>query len=176
MTTPIPPSWLPEIVPFSGDWGIFINKLYSIFEKDFKLTRPIHAGRSVLHDSRKEPSDGYGFEEGFWHLTTKDELIYDSKTRTNRKNRVPDFRHAERLPWCSPLINSSAKPEVLTWEYQEENGQIRTYIWLRDQDYVAILRPWETVKYGTVWMLVTAFYLDYNNARTNMQIKYERRK
>lgn len=52
----------------------------------------------------------------------------------------------------------------------------RTYIWLREHDYVAILRPWETRNYGTVWMLVTAFYLDYSNARANMQLKYDARK
>jgi len=176
MTAPTSPTWLPAIVPYSSDWERFIRALYAIFEADFKHSKPLHSGRAVWHDARKEAGDDYGFEEGFWHLTTKDEWIYDAKTHTKQKERVPDFRRSERLPWCHPLIDHSGDPSVLLWEYAEEKGEIRTYIWLREHDYVAILRPWETRNCGTVWMLVTAFYLDYSNARANMQLKYDARK
>lgn len=176
MSAPARPDWLPAHLPFTGDWDAFIRTLYAVFEADFKHRRPVHAGRPVWHDGRKDPGDTYGFEEGFWHLTTKDEWIYDPKTRTRRKERVPDFRRSERLPWCNPIITHSGDASIRTWEYQEENGQIRTYIWLRDHDYVAILRPWQTRNHGSVWMLVTAFYLDYKNAKTNMELKYARRK
>ncbi len=170
------PVWLPDYIPFKGDWKRFIRTLYAIFETDFKRSKPSYKGRMVWHDRRKDSTDGFGFEEGFWHLTTKDEWIYDPQIRKERKERVPDLPRSERLPWCRPMIDHSGDASVLTWEYEEKNGQVRTYIWLRKHDYVAILRPRKTRDYGTVWMLVTAFFLDYRNARTNMQLKYERRK
>ena len=169
------PAWLPAQIPFGGDWDTFIRTLYKIFERDFKQSNPSHKGKAVWHDRRKDPSDGYGYEEGFWHLTTKDEWVYDQTTRTNRRDRVPDLRRSERLPWCRPVLDHSADSSILAFNHKENNGQIRTYIWLKDWDYVVILRPWKTRKYGTVWMLVTAFFMDYRNARNNMRLKYNNR-
>lgn len=170
------PDWLPDLIPFNGDWDGYVRRLYSIFEAELKNSSIQYAGKRVWIDARKDSDDAYGFEEGFWHLTTKDEIIYDRVRRTKRKERVPDFRRAERLTWCRAVIINSSDPRVLCWQYEEEFGQIREYLWLKDHDYVVILRPWETRKFGTVWMITTAYHLDYSNSKENMQLRYESRK
>lgn len=96
--------------------------------------------------------------------------------RTKRKERVPDFRRAERLAWCRAVILNSADPRVLCWQHEEEFGQTREYLWLKEHDYVVILRPWNTRKFGTVWMITTACHLDCSNSKENLQLKYESRK
>lgn len=170
------PDWLPEIIPFDGDWDDYLRQLYAIFESDFKNTSLQHAGRRVWYDSRSGDDDRHSFEEGFWHLTTKDEIINDHARRTKRKERVPDFRRAERLTWCRAVIQHASDPAVLCWTYEEEFGQVREYLWLKEHDYVVILRPWQTRKFGAVWMITTAYHLDYPNAKANLLSKYEARK
>ena len=170
------PKWLPETIPAGGDWDGFIRRAYEIFTRDFKESCPRHAGKMVWFDKRRfDPKDKYGFEEGFWHLTTKEESFYDQATSTRKKDRVHDPRRAERVPWCRPVLENADDSEVLLWKYREKQGEVRAYIWLRDHDYVVILRPWPTKHFQTVWMLVTAFYIDYRNTRNNLELKYKNR-
>lgn len=176
MTTMAAPAWLPSTIPAGADWDNFIRRAYEIFERDFKQSCPRHVGKLVWFDKRRlDPDDKYGFEEGFWHLTTKEQSYYDQVARTHKKERVHDPRRSERLPWCRPVIENTDDGEVLLWRYREQHGEIRTYVWLQKHDYVAILRPWPTKRFQTVWMLVTAFYVDYRNTRSNLELKFKNR-
>ena len=89
------PHWLPSIVTVDGEWNHVLSILYGIFDKDIKQAKRFIQGKPVWWDRRI--LEGEQYEEGFWHLISKD----DQKT----KDRLFDPRRAERLPWCGPYNN-----------------------------------------------------------------------
>ena len=70
-------------------------------------------------------------EEGFWHLVTRD----DKETG----ERLLETPRAKRLAWCRATIDHCGEAEVLVFDYLEGNGKVRTYLWVKDCDYVVIL-------------------------------------
>jgi len=164
------PDWLPDLVDTNGEWSEVVARLYAIFERDFKRGRPIWKGRQIWWDSRRDANDPY--ERGFWHLIT----TVDRQTN----DRLPDFRRAERLAWCAAVITHCDDPSVLEWEYREGDGRIRSYLWLRDLDFVVILeKDARCDKTKGTWfevaMLITAYYVDGEGSRRRLQSKYDRR-
>lgn len=167
------PEWLPAIVSVDGNYDEVITFLYSIFKKDFIDNQPCYKSMPIWHDRQKEDKEQY--EEGFWHLVTRD----------FRKNvdRLFDPRRAERLPWCSPTINNSNDSSVKAWDHKDQR-RTTTYIWLEEFDYVVMLQI-KTLKArrdGTgvrasrkVAFLVTAYHVDGESVRRSLQRKYEKR-
>jgi len=158
------PDWLPEIVSINGEWAEVLSRLYKIFEQDFKYTERTFQGILVWWD--RQILQGEHYEEGFWHLITKEQA--------KRKDRLFDPRRAERLPWCGPTISHSNDKSVKVWDFKENNGRIRTYIWLENWDYVIILQKRRHRK-GLLAFLITAFYVDGDSSRRSMRIKFEKR-
>lgn len=154
------PSWLPEMVSCDGEWNRVLISLYRIFEQDFKESKRFFEGRPVWWD--KTVLKGEKYEEGFWHLVSKD---------TEYSGRVPDFRRAERLPWCGPSITHSEDIWVKVWDYLEGTGRLRTYLWLEELDYAIVLEKRKQKK-GEIAFLVTAFYVDGESSRRNLNKKY----
>lgn len=152
--------WLPPILSLSGTWEQIVSTLYSIFEKDFKRARPSFQDHKVLWDRRILPNQSY--EEGFYHLISID----DQSTG----ERIPDFRRAERLPWCAPTITHSNDNAVKVWDYLEGKGQIRTYVWLEEGDYCIVLEKLK-IQVRKRAMLITAFYVDGPSRRRNLRNK-----
>jgi hypothetical protein len=171
------PAWLPPRIPFAGDWRVFVEALYLVFTKDFKGCWPRFRTFPVWHD-RRVFDDGDGKEEGFWHLVQKDQWIYNTKTRRKEKERLPEFERAGRLPWARPIIDHENAVEVTVWDYDNETPKgkvVRTYIWLKDHDYVVILERQKKDK-GDVFMLITSFYLDFEGKRRDLESRYEGRR
>lgn len=158
------PSWLPEIVSVDGEWGHVLASLYAIFSRDFKQTKRSFQGKPVWWDLKILPGEQY--EEGFWHLITKQDQ--------NASDRLFDPRRAERLPWCGPAISNSHDSVLKIWNYKEANGRLRTYVWLHRWDYVVILEKRQQ-RIGEVAFLITAFYVDGESKRRNLEKKYEKR-
>jgi hypothetical protein len=156
--------WLPPMLALSGTWDKIVSDLYGIFEKDFKQGKPKFQHYMVWWDQRV--LSGQRFEEGFWHLITRDDK--------DTGERIPDFRRAERLPWCAPVIINSDDSSINVWDYQESRRQIRTYVWLTDKDYCVIL---ERLRRHTqaVAMLVTAFHVDGPSQRRSLRVKLEKK-
>lgn len=172
------PPWLPPIVPFTGNWDVFIRTLYAIFEIDFKKPWLHFRTFPVWHDRRIDPKDKYGFEEGFWHLVSRDEWVWNPKLRRKEKERLPELDRASRLPWGRPIIEHETVVEVLAWDFDEATKwgtAVRTYIWLKDHDYVVILERRQKNK-GDVFILVTSFLVDFEGKRRDLQSRYERRR
>jgi hypothetical protein len=154
-----PPAWLPGMQDCSGVWADVVVILFAVFDNDFRSASPRFQGLPIWWDRRIEIGEKY--EEGFWHLITRDDPL---------AGRVPDFRRAERLPWCQPTLRHDTEPEVSIWSYKEGGGQIRTYVWLRDFDYVVILQRRSTRR-GDVMVLVTAYYVDGPSSRRSLDRK-----
>lgn len=158
------PDWLPDIVGVDGEWVEVLSRLYQIFETDFiKVQRSLGA-LPVCWDIHVLPGGKY--EEGFWHLISKD----DKET----KERLFDPRRAERLPWCGPTISHFDEIAVKVWVFKEPNKRLRTYLWLENWDYTIILEKRGHI-IGPVAFLVTAFFVEGESTRRNLLKKYEKR-
>jgi hypothetical protein len=133
--------------------------LHAVFTRDFTVGRPCFRGLRLWWD-RRSGTDGY--EEGFWHLI--------SRTDERSGDRVPDYRRAERLCWCKPLIEHADEPGVVTWN-ADHQGKVRSYLWLQEEDYVVILAH----RAGDVAMLVTAYHVDGESTRRKLKRSYDSR-
>jgi len=172
------PAWLPAPIPFGGDWDTFVRTLYGIFEVDFKTSRPRFRGCAVWHDRRVEADDKFGFEEGFWHLISRDQWVFDRKTRRNEKQRLPELTRAGRLPWARPTIDYETDPVIRVWnsEAQTKRGpSVRTNLWIVDWDYHVVLERQATLKFGDVFMLITSYMVDMPGQREKLNRSYENR-
>jgi len=154
--------FLPPLLDLDGDWDEILARLYAVFVRDFKERQALHRGKKVIYNGRIN-ADGFGKEEGFWHVVTKD---YD-----NDSGRLIDYPRAKRLPWARPLMESSERPEIKVWQYKEGTSDkgVRTYVWAEEHDYALILQKKKNCFY---W--VTAFYVESWNIR-KLQRKYEKR-
>ena len=178
MTPTPPPSWLPELVPFRGDWDPFVRALYALFSIDFKSGRLRFRGRPVWYDRRVLPDDPNRYEEGFWHLVTRDDFVWNQAKRCNEKQRLPDLERAQHLPWGNPTVAHETEPEVLVWDFDEATRRgnvVRTYLWLRDWNYTVILEQ-QVKERGDIFMLITTFLVDAPGKHIDLESKYERRK
>lgn len=153
-------TWLPELYVVNPWTEKTIDDLYSIFLRDFIQNQLFYEEKQVWFFPEKENEK----ETIFWHLITKKELSVD--------DRLPDFRRAERLPWANPVINNAIYPEILNWDYEEGNGEIHTYLWLKDQDYLVILKKYKDSRRR----LLTAYWIEHENYKRKLQGKYENRK
>lgn len=101
-----------------------------------------------------------GKEAIFWHLTDKG----------RKPNRLPDTNRSARLSWVRPMLLRCPDPEILDWDV-EEDGVIKTYVWLKNHDFVVIMKRMPDGRRR----LLTAHYLDYSDMRDKLQKKYDRR-
>lgn len=158
------PTWLPECVSTDGEWDHVLGRLYGVFRQDFVVGKPRFMSREVWWERRVEQGDRY--EEGFWHLVTRIDR--------ERGERLLDPRRAERLPWCAPAITNANDNSVTVWDYREAKGNIRTYLWLQNGDYVVVLEK-KTIRRGEIAFLVTAFYVDGPGRRRALEHKHKKR-
>lgn len=173
------PAWLPDKLPYDGNWGKFLKALYAVFTADFKRGYLRFRGCPLWHIRRVYNEDNpHGYEEGFWHLVTRYEFVWVPAKRCKEKQRLPDIERARRLPWGRPTVEHEIEPEVLVWDFDEETRRgkvVRTYLWVRDCHYAVILER-QTKGIGEIFMLITAFLVDIPAKRADMESRYERRK
>jgi hypothetical protein len=156
------PDWLPGLLVTDGDWDTVVTSLYAVFCRDFKHDGPRLNGLPVSWDDRI--LDG-PYEEAFWHLITGND------PKTGQRLFEPD--RSKRLAWCGAVIRNADDAAVLQWVYREK-GQLRTYVWLKDFDYVVVLKGVPSSAPG-YYFLITGFHLTGDSQRRNMRRRYERR-
>lgn len=166
------PDWLPDMLCLDGDWNSTLARLYEVFERDIKNGRLLCDGMPVWYDRRVLVEDTYGYEEGFWHVVTKDE--WETRSGCKEKKRLPDFRRAERLPWLAPSVRHITESEVTFWQCSGKKGRTEIYIWLHDLDYVVVFAK-QDHRRGPVAFLMTAYYVEGGSSRRSLRKKYERR-
>lgn len=153
------PAWLPRLFPMSPWSEAVMEALYAIFRRDFVDNPANYRGFRVWFFPEKDR----GKEKIFWHLVEREDKAAGG--------RLADFRRAERLPWARPMLNNVGAPEILDWDYEESDGDIHTYIWLKDFDYLIVMKKYSNEQRR----LVTAYYIDYENTRKKLLKKYEKR-
>jgi len=153
------PDWLPDIFQVSSWQDDTFDLLYEIFQKDFITSQPFFRGINVWSFPEKED----GREKIFWHLT--------SRKDPTTGERLPDLRRSELLPWVRSMIEHPDEPEVLTWNYEEGDKDIHTYIWLHQFDFVVIMKKYPDGRRR----LITSFWIEYPRKKRELRKKYEER-
>lgn len=155
------PEWLPPLIclsDYGGDWECYEEVLYALFRKDFIDSKP-DLSRLQVEIAYNPLHKGKCFS--FWHVTSEGSV---------ENQRTPDFRRCERICWIRPMIENPDDPAIKIWDYREAPKKVRTYIWLKDFDYVVVLE-----KRSKAYFLVTAFCVSGNSTRSKLQRKYEQR-
>ncbi len=159
--------WLPQMEFFDdygNDWPSYEEALYSIFKADFIDSHPCY---KCLRVAVKHYPKEYGKEEAFFHTTCKD-YIGDGE-------RVPDFRRCERIRWVRAFIeNYDCDPSlceecdgVKVWNEPYKSRE-RVHILLAEERYMVVLE-----KRDDFFLLITAFYFDYEHALEKQLKHYE---
>lgn len=172
------PEWLPEILDVDPWKAETYEYLYSIFCANIRDYNLLYYGNSVWTFNELED----GKETIFWHLTTRKEKakpiprhkrrFYPAdQTHDPTGERLPDHRRCERLNWVRPLIENADDQEVLTWDYEEGDGKIKTYVWLKDYDFVVIMKKYS----NNTRRIITSFYIDKPWLRKDLEKRYDKR-
>ena len=104
-------------------------------------------------------------------IPRRKQKFYPEEQADTDTKRQPDLRRCERLPWVKPLIEHPSAPEILAWDYEEGDRTIKTYIWIKDHDFVVIMKKYP----GGKRRLITAFYVDMEYKRGDFKRKYDNR-
>jgi|APMed6443717190_1056831.scaffolds.fasta_scaffold14616_2 hypothetical protein len=171
------PDWLPEMASVNPWSAATYELLYEIFCRDIRDANLKYTGHDVWIFRDMED----GKEKIFWHLTSREKKaekiprrkrkFFPADQETTEPERLPDMRRCERLPWVKPLIEHPAEPEVLAWDHEEGDGTIKTYVWIRDYDFVVIMKKFPDGKRR----LITSFYVDSGYKRDDFERKYANR-
>ena len=86
-------------------------------------------------------------------------------------DRLPDLRRSARLPWVRPMMDNCNQPEILAWDYEEGDRTIKTYVWLKGQDFLVLMKKY---KDGSR-RLITSYYVDQPHTRRSLLKKHGKR-
>jgi hypothetical protein len=160
------PNWLPELVPFDGDWNQlsnYIDLVYGYFCDDFvrRWPPPFQGARVSL---RRHP-EFEGKSASFWHLVTKGKI---------EESRYPVIERCERICWPRPVLEHAATdPTLHIWKNRRGSDQ-RMLIALPDFEYVVVLQERRDAKDGHVFfLLLTAYPLELAHEREKMKAECE---
>jgi len=168
----VKPDWLPALEPVTGEIAAVIGRLYAIFHRDVTLGHLLLRQSEIWWDRRPTEVFGFTFEEGFWHVVSRDYFVWTPAGRERKRDF--DSPRAERLPWFAPTIGHVGVTDVTIWDYLEADRKVSTYIWLKDWDYLILLRK-RPQRRGDVYFLITAYHVDGPASRAKLQRKYEKR-
>lgn len=154
------PVWLPSMFVMSPWSDEVMEHLYAIFRADFVANPVTYQGFQVWFFPEMER----GKELIFWHLVEREDPPRSG-------NRLPDFRRAERLPWARPLLLNHTDQAVLAWDFEEAASDVRSYVWLKDLDYVVVMKRYP----DGARRLITAYWIDYESKRKTLRSKHARR-
>jgi hypothetical protein len=141
--------WLPPLMEFNeygGDWNVYLEAIYAVFEKDFVKSKPSFRGQRL---GLKRFPEYEGKEATFWHMTSEGSIEME---------RIPDMRRCERIQWPRPVIEHEADPELLVWVEPHGANDNRIHIYLPAERYLVVLA--DRGNYILPW---TAFYIEYEN-------------
>jgi len=155
------PPWLPAILSVEPWCDAVVEALYVVFDRDFRRSRPLLDGKEVHYFQNVRPD---GKEDIFWHLIT-------TEVDERRTARTPDVPRAARLPWVRCLIEHCAENEVRLWDYREHTGDVKTYIWFVDGDFLIIFKRLKDDRRR----LLTSFFILYGDYRRKLEKKYKKR-
>lgn len=169
------PNWLPALIQvFPWPHNMF-DILYGIFCREIRDVHFLYLGHDVWFFRDQED----GKEAMFWHLTSRKPSTIPRRKRkffaaddaVESDERVPDYPRCERLSWVRPVTENAQDAVVLAWDYREDDGSVHSYAWLKDENFVVVLKK---MRDGTR-RLITSYYVDFESKRKSFERKYNDR-
>lgn len=153
-------SWLPELLPFTGNWEEYVKVIYDIFCNDFIKSRPIFRDKLIYIGEGRLLN---GKELTFWHII--------SEGRTEEE-KLPDLRRCERIRWPRQIIDHCTDPRIKIWENERQGSQgrgmqKRLCLWLEDADYLVVLSDRKRF-----YLLCTAYPIYGRRRREHLKKEY----
>ncbi len=154
----VAPEWLPPLVLFSdsgGNWGAYLDAIYTWFRQDFVDSKPTFQGQRL--GLKRHPMTG-GKEATFWHMIQEGKVEVD---------RTPDLRRCERIRWPRQIIDHNTDPTIKIWRNQRDNEN-RVCLWFEQENYLVILA--DRGDYILPW---TAYLVTQPHQQRKLQREYE---
>lgn len=164
-------NWLPDLLKYDNIYPnleVYDDAVYTIFKHDFIDTTPTIFGLNI--GIRKNPPVN-GREQTYYHITSKD--------YNHSKNRTLDLLRCERIRWVRQIIEHFNCHDKLcfdcdgikTWSALHSKNQKRIKILFAEERYIVILE-----KRSTYYLLITAYYLEYNHVIRKLLKEFEKAK
>ncbi len=155
-------NWMKLVFPnliylndFNGNFQIYLNTVYLIFENDFIKTQPQYEGLKVA--VRKYPEVD-GLHRTFYHITHEGE---------DEKNRTPDMRRMERIRFPRFVIDNNTHPEILIWKNTRGNDE-RILLFNENENYIVVLSERKEF-----YLFITAYYVETEHRKKALLKEYE---
>ncbi|MEI6553557.1 MAG: oxidoreductase [bacterium] len=146
----------PEIFPYNGEWGVYLENIHQIFldtlvnKQIIFCDLPVYLKKNPLYKDKSFT---------FWHLISEGE---------KEQERTPDFRRCERLSWIHWIIkNVKTNKDISCWE-NKRGSNTHVVIWFDIESYVIIL-----AKRNGYYLLKTAYMVEPHRANTLRKEKTE---
>lgn len=140
MGEPLPP--LVELSDFEGDWELYLENLYELFEANI-VDQNLTIRGLPLKFKYSPPTDNKGFS--FWHLISEG---------GDETNRTPDLRRCERILWVAWVIRNFGKDENIRWFENKRGVDQNLVLWYFPQKYVVVV----SIR-SSYYLLKTAYIL-----------------
>ena len=136
-----------------------IEFLYKIFKNDFIDNHTFLANKVYIDPKKDDIERSINKPKIYWHIVS----------RKNRGRRFLDRNRASRLHWIKLIILNYQNNSIKLFYYYEDNGYIRLYLWLHQENFAVILQ-----KIGRdSSYVVTSFYIDNQRKRDIFEKKYQ---
>lgn len=147
----------PELIflnDYRGNFDLYFNAVYQIFETDFIKTQPCYENHKV--SVRKYPEVD-GIHRTFYHITHQGE---------DEKNREPDIRRMERIRFPKFVIEHYSHNDILIWKNTRGSDK-RIVLFNEKENYILILS--QRKEY---YLFVTAYYIETEHRKQKLLKEY----
>lgn len=143
------------LVNFKGDFQIYFEAVYRIFENDFIRKSFDYEGKNVT--VRKYPLVD-GIHRTFYHITHQGD---------DKNNRTPDFRRMERIRFPKFVIDNNKHPDILIWK--NTRGRDERIVLLNEKEnYIVVL-----TERSNFYLLITAYLIEKEHRKRKLLQEYE---
>jgi hypothetical protein len=150
--------WLPEIIPFDGNWEEYEDSLYQSYSRLYQNDDLYYSGQKV-----REKYDPAINKKSctFWHIISEGE---------EESERTPNFERCARIAWPRAIIQNCDDPAVSVWVEPRSGGKgDRVHFWIEEHDYLVVL-----AKRNSGYLLWTAFCITYESNRKGLASRRNR--
>lgn len=138
-----------------GNFAVYNDAVYRIFRQDFVTTKPVFEGKRLglkaypLVDNK---------EYTYYHFT---------HSGGHEKDREPDLRRMERIPFPKPIIDNSGHADFKVWRVKRGTKD-RILLFCEKESYLVVLE--DRTDYILPW---TAYIVDREHQRKKLLKQYK---
>jgi rlfB len=148
----------PELMfleEYRGEFQLYFDAVYKIFETDFIKTQPNYEKKKVC--VRKYPEEN-GIHRTFYHITHQGE---------DENNRTPDIRRMERIKFPRFVIENYLHDDILIWK-NKRGADERVVLFNEKENYILILSQRKDY-----YLFITAYVIDKEHRKQKLLKEYK---